>query len=329
MDATRGMQVIALGEGEFEVAIYPGGLPGEGWNGENKQSLEVDVDQLEGMLASFDRVERQSPTLGAKPPAGAVVLFDGTQSALVEHWRAGARITGDGLLMEGCTSRETFGDYSMHLEFRLPFMPAARGQQRGNSGLYHQGRYETQILDSFGLEGKNNEAGGLYSLRAPDINMCFPPLSWQTYDIDFLAARYDESGQKTADAQITVKLNGVVVHRDVALPRTTTAAPVKLSAEDGSIYLQNHGNPVRYRNIWVMPRDVEAERRRPLVPGFERFHATAGDPVEGGRLLLRSGTSILGKNQIRCNDQTRARDDQRLLARPRVGRKPCCIRYYF
>ncbi len=285
-DSTRGLQVIALGDGDFRVVVYTDGLPGAGWNGKDKQQLDLDADQLEAMVSKFKRVDRESPTLGVKPPVGSVVLFDGTADSLKKHWKNGARITDDGLLMEGCTSTDTFGDYSMHLEFRLPFMPKARGQGRGNSGLYHQGRYETQVLDSFGLEGKNNETGGLYSIKAPDLNMCLPPMAWQTYDVDFTAARFDGDGKKTANAKITVKLNGVVVHRDVELPRTTTAAPVREGVEGGPIYLQNHGNPVRFRNIWVRPRDIEAEARRPIVPGFERFHANGGDAAAGGRLLL-------------------------------------------
>ena len=285
-DSTRGLQVIALGDGDFKVVVYTDGLPGAGWNGKDKQQLELDADQLEAMVSKFQRVERQSPTMGVKPPIGSVVLFDGTPESLEKHWKDGARMTDDGLLMEGCTSSDTFGDYAMHLEFRLPYMPKARGQGRGNSGLYHQGRYETQVLDSFGLEGKNNEAGGLYSIKDPDLNMCLPPMVWQTYDVDFTAARFAADGKKTANAKITVKLNGVVVHRDVELPRTTTAAPVKEGSDFGPIYLQNHGNPVRFRNIWVRPRDIEAEARRPIVPGFERFHANGGDAAAGGRLLI-------------------------------------------
>ena len=284
VDSKRGLQVIALGDGEFEVVTYTDGLPGAGWDGKGKQSIEVDANQLEAMLDNFDRIDRKSPTLGAKPPANAVVLFDGSKESLQKHWQQGAKITDNGLLMQGCTSIDTFGDYVLHLEFRTPFMPKARGQGRGNSGLYHQGRYETQMLDSFGLEGKNNESGGLYSIRDPDLNMCLPPMAWQTYDVEFTAAKY-EGDKKTANAKITVKLNGVVVHRDVELPKTTTAAPVKESPEDGPIYLQNHGNPVRYRNIWVVPRDIEAEARRPIVPGFERFHATSADAA-GGKILI-------------------------------------------
>ena len=116
--------------------------------------------------------------------------------------------------------------------------------------------------------------------------MCLPPLVWQTYDVDFTAARFDAEGKKLSNAKITVKLNGVVVHRDVELPRTTTAAPVKEGKSDGPIYLQNHGNPVRFRNIWVRPRDIDAEVRRPIGPSFERFHANGSKAGEGGRLLI-------------------------------------------
>ena len=224
-DPTRGLQAIALGKGEFSVVVYTGGLPGAGWNGKDKQTFDVDADGLESLVDQFEKVERRSSTLGATAPAGAVVLFDGSAESLKDHWKAGAKMTDDGLLMQGCMSLDTFSDYSMHLEFRLPYMPEARGQGRGNSGLYHQGRYETQILDSFGLEGKNNEAGGIYSIRDPDLNMCFPPLRWQTYDVDFTAARFDEAGKKVQNAKLTVRLNGVIVHREVDLPKSTTASP--------------------------------------------------------------------------------------------------------
>jgi len=283
-----GVQVVALGNGEFRTVIYRGGLPGAGWNEKEKQEVDEDADGVRSLIEDLNlkKVERKSPTLGAKPPAGAVVLFDGTKESVEKHWKAGARISPDGLLMEGCTSTDTFQDFSLHIEFRLPYMPYARGQGRGNSGIYYQGRYETQMLDSFGLEGKDNECGGLYSIKAPDLNLCLPPLNWQTYDVDFTAARWEE-GKKIANARITVRLNGVVVHQDVELPKTTTAAVLSESPEPGPIYLQNHGNPVRYRNLWVLPRDAEKEARRPIVPGFERFHAgTGADPVAGGRLLL-------------------------------------------
>jgi len=272
-DSKWGVQVIALGKGTFRAVGYPGGLPGAGWDGKTKKvaagKTEDEVTVLkspdavlkiqDGVLAAYDgdgtklgalkRIERKSPTLGAKPPKGAVVLFDGTTA---EHFQGG-KMTPEGLLMQGVTSKQKFQDFTLHIEFRLPYMPAARGQGRGNSGCYLQGRYEVQMLDSFGLEGKQNECGGIYSIAAPRVNMCLPPLSWQTYDVDFTAARYQD-GKKVDNARMTVRHNGVLIHEDVELTHATTAAPVKEGPEPGPIYLQNHGNPVRYRNIWVVPK---------------------------------------------------------------------------
>lgn len=270
-----GVQVIALGDGKFRAVAYPGGLPGDGWKKEllkyqaeaqrdaaairfsllgqgsgELTSSGISIKNGEGdVIGEIPKVHRKSPTLGRKPPKGAVVLFDGSTA---EHFKGG-RMSEDKLLMEGATSKMLFRDFKLHLEFRLPFKPFDRGQGRGNSGLYMQGRYETQILDSFGLEGKNNECGGVYSISAPSVNMCLPPLVWQTYDIDFTEARYDDAGKKVENARMTVLLNGVKVHENLELPRGTTAHPVKEGPEPGPIYLQSHGNPVRFRNIWVLP----------------------------------------------------------------------------
>lgn len=268
-----GVQIIALGEGKFRAVAYHDGLPGDGWaktptleaDGELKNG-EVVFQALTGRatlnaggtlsifdadgnsVGSIQKVQRQSPTLGAQAPPGAVILFDGTTAEKFE----GGRMTPDKLLMEGVTSKQKFGDCKLHMEFRLPYMPAARGQARGNSGCYLQGRYEVQILDSFGLAGKNNECGGIYTIKAPDQNMCFPPLVWQTYDIDYTAAKFDQAGKKTANARMTVRHNGVVVQENVELDHATTAAPVKEGPEPGPLYVQNHGNPVRFQNIWLV-----------------------------------------------------------------------------
>ncbi|MGH7128550.1 MAG: 3-keto-disaccharide hydrolase, partial [Planctomycetaceae bacterium] len=140
------------------------------------------------------------------------------------------------------------------IEFRLPYMPYARGQGRANSGVYLQGRYEVQILDSFGLHGAENECGALYRLRPPDVNMCLPPLAWQTFDIEFHAARFDAAGRKTENARITVLHNGVAIHDNVEILRKTGNG-----AEEGPdplpIRLQDHGNPVVFRNIWILDRE--------------------------------------------------------------------------
>ena len=177
-----GAQVIALGDGKFDVVGYPGGLPGAGWNGDKdnrvrgkgqisdgKTSFEMEnglkvslVDAGSGKVmhvtsdgekvGTLERVVRKSPTLGMRPPEGAVILFDGKDHG-ADLWKGG-RVSEDGFLMEGCTSKETFGDFKIHFEFRTPYKPKARGQGRGNSGFYAHGRYEVQVLDSFGLEGE-------------------------------------------------------------------------------------------------------------------------------------------------------------------------------
>jgi len=279
-DRRWGVQIWAMGKGEFEAVGYEGGLPGDGWDRDrnamtrtvgrrDKTSGKVVFEAADGQIRAevtaeggevFDaqgtrifellRTRRISPTEDAPPPAGAIVLFDGKGTNLFPN----SRVTDDGLLMEGAVSKEAFADCTIHLEFRLPFMPDARGQARGNSGLYLQSRYEVQILDSFGLEGKDNECGGLYKISAPRENLCYPPLTWQTYDIDFTAARFDATDKKTANARITVKHNGIVIQDNVELPAPTGGAKLPDTAKPGPLLLQNHGNPVRFRNIWVLPK---------------------------------------------------------------------------
>jgi hypothetical protein len=272
----EGVQVIALGEGKFRAVAYHGGLPGAGWDKSEKTEVEgqtsggvttfvVEDEDVRGTLrdgvitvtasdgqtvATFKKVNRKSPTLGKKPPVGAVVLFNGKSP---DNFKGG-RMTKDGLLMEGATSKQTFQSFSLHMEFRTPFMPTRQGQARGNSGFYAQGRYEVQILDSFGLEGKNNECGGLYTIAPPKVNMCLPPLSWQTYDVDYTAAVYKD-GKKVKNATMTVRHNGVPIHKNQELPHATTGAPVGEGPEPGPLFLQNHRCPVRFRNIWLVEKE--------------------------------------------------------------------------
>ena len=266
-----GLQVVALGDGKFDAVAYRGGLPGNGWDRCNKSELsgvrEAACVSLGGsqygvalsqgqacvysprgrFLGRIPRIQRRSPREGALPPANAVVLFDGTNT---DHFKNG-KITEDGLLDVGTEIVDLFQDFTLHLEFRLPYMPYARGQGRANSGVYLQSRYEVQVLDSFGLEGAFNECAALYRTQKPDLNMCYPPLSWQTYDITFRSPRFDHSGKKTHDACISVMHNGVYVHYNRAIPNKTGAGK-KESQKLLPTKLQNHSNPVRFRNIWIV-----------------------------------------------------------------------------
>jgi hypothetical protein len=271
-----GLQVVARGDGRFEAVKYTGGLPGRSWFGESKYRLSgqrVDsfvelrgdlydviledggatVYARDGRLAGeLKRVRRISPTMGLQPPPDAVVLFGSGESGRLKN----PRLTDDGLLLPGTETVQPYRDFRLHAEFRLPYKPLATEQARGNSGLYLQGRYEVQILDSFGLDGLNNECGALYKLRAPDVNMCLPPLEWQTYDIDFRAARFD-GPTKTHAARITVWHNGVPIHTNVAIANKTGAGKPE-GPEPLPILLQDHGNPVVFRNLWLIETGEEA-----------------------------------------------------------------------
>jgi hypothetical protein len=275
-----GVQVIALDDKKFRAVGYVGGLPGDGWsrdddkhNGEGElkdgqvefspedsdssnattavlRDGKLTITRDGQTIAELKKVERKSPTLGAKPPEGAVVLFDGSSA---DAWEKGELVENNLLGATGCSTKQKFGDHQLHIEFRTPFMPAARGQGRGNSGVYIQGRYECQVLDSFGLEGEDNECGGIYSIAKPVVNMCFPPIVWQTYDIDFTAARFDEQGKKTKNARVTIKHNGVLIYDDLELPHGTPGWHEEGPGPD-TLFLQNHGNPVAFRNIWVVEK---------------------------------------------------------------------------
>ena len=263
-------QVIALGHGQFTVVLTKGGLPGEGWRRDDPgfslsgkredaattlsgQDLSGKIDGEAMTIAGADgktklelkRTVRHSATEGAKPAKGAVVLFDGTTA---ENFHHGTLLPDKNLLSEA-TTKQGFSDYTLHVEFRLSYMPLARGQARSNSGVYLHDCYEIQVLDSFGLEGKDDECGGFYKLRRPDVNMCYPPLTWQAYDVEFTAPRYEE-GKKVADARVEVRHNGVLIHPEFALSHATPGRQGEGPAPR-PLYLQGHGNQVEFRNVWL------------------------------------------------------------------------------
>ena len=284
-----GAQVIALNEeGAVQAVVYPGGLPGAGWDETNRILLdgvladgkveftaaEGDRKYMDGKPQRFSATQqfppeghkvwtgtisegvfrgqseegkafvlkkttRKSETLGAKQPEGAVVLFDGTDG---ERWEGGR--VADGILhtdAKDVRSKDKFKYYTIHLEFRTPFRPKARGQGRGNSGFYQTNGQEVQVLDSFGLEGLKNECGGLYGKATPRINMCLPPLAWQPYDVELLPDPEAEEKDKNKSALLTVRHNGVVIHDKV---------PTRPGG--GTFKLQGHGNLLQYRNVWLV-----------------------------------------------------------------------------
>lgn len=201
------------------------------------------------------------PDYSPPPPLGATLLFDGTGVASWRHRsdeRAAEWELVDGALQVKAgtgdvVSRSIFGDALIHVEFMTPSMPEAEGQQRGNSGVYVQGRYEVQVLDSFGLELGMGDCGSIYGVKIADVNAARPPEVWQTYDIEFTAPRFDLAGKKTESARMTVWHNGRLIHDDVVVDGPTTAGESG-ERERGPLLLQDHGNPVRYRNVWVLER---------------------------------------------------------------------------
>ena len=310
---TIGAQLIALtdkdGREKLRMVLYSGGLPGAGWT-RNDPRLQVETTFANGTAnyegASFEgnwaatlrdgilslrsakgealgdlkKVTRKSPTLGAAPPPRSVVLFDGSSA---DQFAKG-RLTKAGLLAAGCDSKRAFADHRIHLEFKTPFKPQARGQGRGNSGVYVQGRYECQVLDSFGLDGLQNECGGVYSIAQPIVNACLPPETWQTYDIVFTAAQFQD-GKKVANGRMTVHLNGILVHDELALTHATTAHRRPEGIEPGGLFLQDHGNPVVYRNIWVVENDPKRTRNIVFLAG-RRSHGYASHEHRAGCMLL-------------------------------------------
>jgi len=297
-----GAQVIALGKESFQAVIYPGGLPGAGWDGKSKSLLAgklegsktrfapatgkrkylaqnpdefsatskfpasghkdytgtadgavFTLDSDAGKPVQLKKTVRESPTLGAKPPEGALVLFDGTNKDAFTGGRLDEKtrfLNTDG---NNINTKHKFNNYTCHLEFMLPYRPDARSQGRANSGFYQVLMYEVQVLDSFGLDGKNNECGGVYQKADPKVNMCLPPLVWQTYDVDFSNAVAEE-GKVVKKARLTVKHNGVVIHDDIEIDGKTGGARNDPEGTPGPLQLQGHGNPLQYRNIWVVEK---------------------------------------------------------------------------
>ena len=227
------------------------------WNGGIKDG-RLAIRSAYSQRFELNKVVRKSPKEGLKPPAGAVVLLPykkGVKPDLSawtnQNWKA--LEAGTMQVNKGATrTKERFGDIKhLHLEFRLPLEPLKRGQGRGNSGLFLNDAYEVQILDSFGLVETAGDCGSLYAIKRPDVNASLPPLTWQTYDIEFRAPRLNDDGSVKEAPRITVYLNGVKIHSKVEIPHPT-ANPKAKSKATGPLQLQDHGHPIQFRNIWLV-----------------------------------------------------------------------------
>jgi len=253
---------IVLKDGDWDVRVTKAGLSGKGAVGGKVANI------------ALKRVSLGSPTLGAKAPKGAIVLFDGSDFDEWEHddgravtWTLlgngameinprAANKDADPPIGGGIRTKRKFKDVRFHMEFRYPVEPGKSGQGRGNSGLFFQG-YEAQILNSYGLDGLWNELGALYKMSPPKVNAARPPMEWQTYDVTYAAPKF-ENGKLKENARITVRLNGIVVQKNEELRHQTAhrqadrAKPAPREAMP--ITLQDHSNRIQFRNIWVKER---------------------------------------------------------------------------
>ncbi len=212
--------------------------------------------------------DMSGPARRPKVP-GIVVLFSGKQKEVSDNWvfqgsnKPGAWHVEDGAMItsgSSLLSKQQFLDFQLHVEFKVPYMPEAHGQERGNSGIGLLNTYELQVLDSYGYkEPGSGDCGAIYSLSAPLVNACKKPRQWQTYDVTFHAALF-ENGKKIKDAMVSVLLNGICVQNNTDIKSFTGIANREVEGP-GPIYLQYHNNTVRFRNVWVLPLRHEAITR--------------------------------------------------------------------
>jgi hypothetical protein len=211
-------------------------------------------------LQQDTKVVQASP---GSTPKGALLLFGRSEDDLTKNWvRRGTdqpatwKVVDGGAVARGgdIVTREKFTDFQLHAEFKVPLMPNAKGQGRGNSGIFLQGRYEIQVLDSYGLaDPGTGDCGAVYGQAAPLVNGCKPPEEWQAYDITYRAPRFDEAGKMVEKGRVTVLQNGIAIQNNTEINAPTWGEKFGGLETPGPIVLQDHGNTVQYRNIWILP----------------------------------------------------------------------------
>jgi RNA polymerase sigma factor (sigma-70 family) len=218
--------------------------------------------RAEKLVEVISKKLERSDVKSVPPPKGATVLFDGKN---LDAWvgREGKsgptwRLLSSGVMEAQGADIQTWqtfkGAYKLHVEFRVPHMPAAKGQARGNSGIYLQGRYEVQILDSHGEAADKHSCGAIFNVAAPRVNACKAPAFWQSYDIEFYPAEF-QNGTKVKNARVTVIHNGVLIHDKTEIPIDDTGQALPGDpSEAGPVLLQYFVNcPVQFRNMWMVP----------------------------------------------------------------------------
>ncbi|MEO0510463.1 MAG: DUF1080 domain-containing protein [Verrucomicrobiota bacterium] len=220
------------------------------------------------MPFKLTKIERVSPTMGLPAPKEADILIGDS----LENWQHSDGTSATWKLIDGGVmecypkyagnknggslyTRKSYADCELHLEFKLPYAPEASGAGRCNSGLFIQDKYEVQILDSYGVEAGWTDCGALYKVAPPKVNRTAPPEQWQTYDITFRAARYDQAGKFLEHPRITVLHNGRPIHTDEVIPEIPYNTEVRRKMphpkEALPLYLQDHGHAVQFRNFWI------------------------------------------------------------------------------